>query len=74
VWTADTLDWSTPGVDAIVNAALSGATDQGIILMHDGGGNRAQTVAALDQIIPALLAQGYELVTIDQLTTVPHEL
>jgi peptidoglycan/xylan/chitin deacetylase (PgdA/CDA1 family) len=74
VWTADTLDWSTPGVDAIVNAALSGATDQGIILMHDGGGNRAQTVAALDQIIPALLAQGYELVTIDQLTIVPHEL
>jgi peptidoglycan/xylan/chitin deacetylase (PgdA/CDA1 family) len=74
VWTADTVDWSRPGIDAIVNAALSGATDQGIILMHDGGGNRSQTVAALEQIIPALLAQGYELVTIDQLATVPHEL
>lgn len=66
-WTADTSDWKTPGVDAIVNAAVKGARPGAIILMHDGGGDRSQTVAALPKIITALRAQGYSFVTVDEL-------
>jgi peptidoglycan/xylan/chitin deacetylase (PgdA/CDA1 family) len=71
LWTVDTNDWAEPGTNAIIQAALSGATDQGIILMHDAGGNRSQTVAALDDIIVGLQAAGYELVTLNQITTLP---
>ena len=56
---------------AIVQAALQGATDGGVILMHDGGGNRSQTVAALDNIIVGLQAQGYKLVTLNNIPVLP---
>ncbi|MDX2156486.1 MAG: polysaccharide deacetylase family protein [Hyphomicrobiaceae bacterium] len=74
LWTVDTNDWAMPGVNAIVQSVLAGATDQGVVLMHDGGGNRSQTVSALSQIIPGLQSMGYELVTLDQLTTLPTTL
>lgn len=71
LWTVDTNDWMMPGVAAIVQSVLRGAEDGGVILMHDGGGARAQTVAALNTIIPTLQAQGYDLVTLDQLKSLP---
>jgi peptidoglycan/xylan/chitin deacetylase (PgdA/CDA1 family) len=71
LWTADTNDWQQNGVASIVNAALSQATDNGVILMHDGGGDRSQTVDALDDIIIGLRGQGYEMVTVDQLDWLP---
>jgi peptidoglycan/xylan/chitin deacetylase (PgdA/CDA1 family) len=71
LWTVDTNDWQMGGVDGIVQAALNGATDGGIILMHDGGGDRSQTVNALDDIIVGLHGQGYEFVTIDQILNLP---
>ena len=71
VWTADTNDWQELGVNSIIDAALSQATDQGVILMHDGGGDRSQTVAALDDIILGSRAEGYELVTLNQLDSLP---
>lgn len=71
LWTVDTNDWAMPGIASIVNSVINGAEDGGVILMHDGGGNRAQTVAALHTIIPALQAQGYDLVTLDQLKALP---
>jgi chitin deacetylase len=67
LWTVDTSDYRRPGVAAIVHSAVSGARPGAIILMHDGGGNRSQTVAALPRIINALRARGYRLVTVPRL-------
>ena len=69
LWDVDTLDWSRPGVDAIVNAALSQAQSGSIILMHDGGGDRSQTLAALPQIIRGLRQRGFRMVTVPRLLT-----
>jgi peptidoglycan/xylan/chitin deacetylase (PgdA/CDA1 family) len=67
LWTVDTSDYRRPGVNAIVHRALSGIRPGAIILLHDAGGNRSQTVAALPRIIAALRARGYTLVTVPQL-------
>jgi peptidoglycan-N-acetylglucosamine deacetylase len=67
LWTVDTSDYARPGVTRIVYTAVSGARPGAIILMHDGGGNRSETVAALPRIIAAIRRHGYRLVTISQL-------
>ncbi len=67
IWSADSVDWSRPGTEKIVSRILSQATPGGISLMHDGGGNRSQSVAALPLIIQGLKARGYTLVTIPEL-------
>ncbi len=67
LWTVDTSDYARPGVERIVYVALSGARPGAIILMHDGGGGRAETVAALPRIIAGLRRRGYRLVTVGQL-------
>ncbi len=67
LWTVDTSDYQSPGVKAIVDSAVRGARRGAIILMHDAGGNRAQTVAALPIIIRDLRRRGYRLVTIPRL-------
>jgi peptidoglycan/xylan/chitin deacetylase (PgdA/CDA1 family) len=67
LWSVDTDDYQLPGVRAIVDRAVNGAKPGAIILLHDAGGNRAQTVAALPQIIKRLRARGYKLVTIPRL-------
>ncbi|MDP9795682.1 peptidoglycan/xylan/chitin deacetylase (PgdA/CDA1 family) [Catenuloplanes nepalensis] len=58
-WTVDPRDWSRPGTDAIVAAVLAQLRPGGIVLMHDGGGDRSQTVAALATLIPRLRADGW---------------
>ncbi len=67
IWNQDSLDWSLPGVEVIVEDALSGVQPGSIILMHDGGGDRSQDLEALPQIIERLQADGYTLVTISEL-------
>jgi peptidoglycan-N-acetylglucosamine deacetylase len=67
LWSADTGDYLQPGVSTIVQRALAGAQPGAILLMHDGGGNRSQTVAALPQIITQLRSRGYRLVTVPEL-------
>jgi len=67
LWDVDTFDWSRPGADAIVSNVLSNVKPGSIILMHDGGGDRTQTVAALPRIISGLRARGYRLVTVPRL-------
>ncbi|MBC7461368.1 MAG: polysaccharide deacetylase family protein [Thermoleophilia bacterium] len=67
LWGVDTVDWSRPGVDNIVSRAVNGARAGSVILMHDGGGNRQQTAAALDRVIVGLQARGFELVTVPEL-------
>ncbi|GAA2859848.1 hypothetical protein Acy02nite_55960 [Actinoplanes cyaneus] len=61
-WTVDTRDWSRPGAKTIENRAVTGTRPGAVILMHDGGGNRSQTVAALDDVIRRLKAKGYTFV------------
>jgi len=65
----DPKDWSRPGINNIVDNAVNSATagDGNVILMHDGGGNRDQTLAALPIIIEKLRSQGFEFVTISSL-------
>ena len=67
LWDGSAADWNLPGVYAIVNRILSYARDGAILLLHDGGGNRAQTVAALPIIIATLKSRGFKFVTIQQL-------
>ncbi|NGO70661.1 polysaccharide deacetylase family protein [Streptomyces boncukensis] len=63
-WAVDTRDWARPGVDGIVHAVMSGADTAPIVLHHDGGGDRSQTVEALDQYLPQLLGAGYTFTTL----------
>jgi peptidoglycan-N-acetylglucosamine deacetylase len=67
LWSVDTKDYRFPGVRRIVYTALSGARAGAIILMHDGGGPRDQTVEALPRIIRGLQRRGFHLVTVTQL-------
>jgi peptidoglycan/xylan/chitin deacetylase (PgdA/CDA1 family) len=67
LWTIDTDDYLRPGVRVIVHRALAGARPGAIILLHDGGGNRSQTIKALPLIVRALRKRGYELVTVPRL-------
>jgi peptidoglycan-N-acetylglucosamine deacetylase len=67
LWTVDTSDYRRPGIQAIVDSVVSGARPGAIILMHDGGGDRAQTAAALPRIIATLRARGYRFVTVPKL-------
>jgi hypothetical protein len=65
MWTADSRDFLQPGVGAIVVNSLRGADGAGmIVLLHDGGGARHQTVAALPIIIQSYAARGYEFVSL----------
>jgi peptidoglycan/xylan/chitin deacetylase (PgdA/CDA1 family) len=67
LWSADTGDYEKPGVPVIVQRALEAAKPGAIILLHDGGGNRAETVAALPAIIKGIRARGLRLVTVPQM-------
>ncbi len=67
LWSVDTNDYSRPGVETIVQRALAGAHPGAIILLHDGGGDRSQTIAALPLIIRGLQARGLHIVTVPQL-------
>ena len=67
LWSADTSDYLRPGVSKIIYTAVSGAQPGAIILMHDGGGDRSQTVAALPRIIDRIRQRGFRLVTVSQL-------
>jgi cellulose synthase/poly-beta-1,6-N-acetylglucosamine synthase-like glycosyltransferase/peptidoglycan/xylan/chitin deacetylase (PgdA/CDA1 family) len=60
----DTKDWARPGVAHIVAAAMPPGRRGVIIMFHDGGGDRAQTVAALPAIITQLRARGYRFTTV----------
>jgi peptidoglycan/xylan/chitin deacetylase (PgdA/CDA1 family) len=67
LWSTDTGDYARPGVRTIVQRALAGAHPGAIILMHDAGGNREETIAALPAIVRGLRARGLHPVTVPQL-------
>jgi cellulose synthase/poly-beta-1,6-N-acetylglucosamine synthase-like glycosyltransferase/peptidoglycan/xylan/chitin deacetylase (PgdA/CDA1 family) len=62
----DTGDWRRPGAGAIARQIKPG-----IVMLHDSGGDRAQTVAALESAIPRLQAQGYRFVTVSEALGLP---
>ena len=66
-WHLDTFDWKSPGEKKIINTVLKGAKPGSVVLFHDGGGNRDQTVRALKKVLPELEQQGYKFVTISEL-------
>ena len=65
----DPNDWASPGVEAIINRTIDQAHDgQGhVVLLHDSGGNRRQTVEALPRLIDSLRSDGYEIVSLSKL-------
>jgi cellulose synthase/poly-beta-1,6-N-acetylglucosamine synthase-like glycosyltransferase/peptidoglycan/xylan/chitin deacetylase (PgdA/CDA1 family) len=63
----DAEDWRRPGVDEIVRNATPPGKRGGVILMHDGGGDRSETVAALKRLVPELRARGFKFVGLNSL-------
>jgi peptidoglycan-N-acetylglucosamine deacetylase len=67
LWNVDPSDYTQPGTSAIVHRVLAQVQPGSIIISHDGGGPRGQTLAAYPQIIASLRRRGYGIVTIPQL-------
>jgi cellulose synthase/poly-beta-1,6-N-acetylglucosamine synthase-like glycosyltransferase/peptidoglycan/xylan/chitin deacetylase (PgdA/CDA1 family) len=63
----DSKDWRRPGVEEIVRNASPPGNRGGVLLMHDGGGNRSETVAALERLVPELRARGFKFVGLNAL-------
>lgn len=64
MWHVDPADWRRPGAATISRKVLKGTRNGSVVLLHDGGGNRSQTVSALSTILPRLAAQGYRFETL----------
>jgi peptidoglycan/xylan/chitin deacetylase (PgdA/CDA1 family) len=60
-WTVDTLDWTIPGTRTIVHRVEDGAAPGVVVLSHDAGGDRTQSVRALKDYLPHLLDSGYHM-------------
>ena len=67
LWDVDTNDWRRPGAGVIASRVLSQVRPGSIILMHDGGGDRSQSVAATATILPTLKRRGYRVVSVETL-------
>lgn len=59
-WSVDPFDWRRPGAGVITDRVMAGTGPGGIVLLHDGGGDRSQTVGQLRELIQGLRAQGYQ--------------
>ncbi|MFL5833387.1 MAG: polysaccharide deacetylase family protein [Solirubrobacterales bacterium] len=66
-WDVDPRDWSNPGVGAIYANVVGHVRPGSIVVMHDGGGPRSETLAALPQIIDTLRGRGYRFATVTEL-------
>ncbi|MDQ1644223.1 MAG: hypothetical protein QOJ50_407 [Cryptosporangiaceae bacterium] len=62
----DSEDWARPGVKAIVHNAIPQDGHGGIVLMHDAGGNRSETVEALEKYLPEMQRRGFKFVTVSE--------
>lgn len=66
-WHQDPRDWTNPGAERIARHVIKNVKNGDIILLHDAGGSRMQTVSALKMILPALKEKGYDIVTVNDL-------
>ncbi|MFI1397849.1 bifunctional polysaccharide deacetylase/glycosyltransferase family 2 protein [Streptomyces sp. NPDC020681] len=67
----DSEDWKRPGVAAIIERATPKGTRGSIVLMHDSGGDRSQTVAALDRFLPQMKERGYRFTNLTEALDAP---
>lgn len=67
LWDVDPADWTNPGSGAIYSRVVGAVAPGSIVLMHDGGGNRAGTLAALPRIVETLRGRGYRFATVTEL-------
>lgn len=67
LWSIDSQDWRHSSASTIARTVVRQTHPGGIILMHDGGGNRSSTVGALKILIPQLKQKGYKFVTVPEL-------
>ena len=66
-WTIDPVDWRRPGTDTIRDRVVTRAHPGAVVLLHDAGGNRNQTVNATCEIIRELKEEGYSFLTVEEL-------
>ena len=66
-WDVDPRDWARPGAGAIYSTVVANAHPGAIILQHDGGGDRSETLGALPREIQTLRSRGYQFETVTQL-------
>ncbi|HEU4946805.1 MAG TPA: bifunctional polysaccharide deacetylase/glycosyltransferase family 2 protein [Kribbella sp.] len=70
--TQDSEDWRRPGTSKVIaNATPRGKAGQ-VLLMHDAGGDRTQTLAALKKLIPTMKARGFRFATVSAATSIPE--
>jgi len=67
----DGRDWTRPGTEEILRATSPKGDTGGIVLLHDAGGDRSETVAALTRLIPRLRARGFRFVRASELAGIP---
>ncbi|MER6114641.1 polysaccharide deacetylase family protein [Streptomyces sp. NPDC001743] len=58
-WRLAIGDWEPPGADELIRRIEEGITPGSVVLLHDGGGDRSQTVAAVDRVVPELRFRGW---------------
>ncbi|WP_051217235.1 polysaccharide deacetylase family protein [Paenibacillus assamensis] len=75
LWSRDMYvrDWEYPGADAIFDRVLENMKNGSIVLLHDGGGEREQTVEAVKRLFPILLNEGYKFVTVSELIEISEQ-
>ena len=73
IWTIDTLDWKYRKTSSVLSRALKPARDGSVVLMHDGGGPRGATAAAVPTIIKRLRAKGFDFVTLDEMLALGYK-
>jgi peptidoglycan-N-acetylglucosamine deacetylase len=64
-WSVEAQDWDRPGIEVIEARIIDGLDDAAIVLLHDAGGDRSQTAAALPRIIDVIRARGLRPVSLD---------
>jgi peptidoglycan/xylan/chitin deacetylase (PgdA/CDA1 family) len=67
LWSVDSRDWQLPGTKAIVRRVLANVRPGAIVLMHDGGGDRQETLRALPAILRALKRRHLQVVTLSRM-------
>ncbi|GAA2479688.1 bifunctional polysaccharide deacetylase/glycosyltransferase family 2 protein [Streptomyces gobitricini] len=67
----DSEDWKRPGADAIIKRSTPKGTQGAIVLMHDSGGDRSQTVEALDRFLPQMQKRGYDFTVLTEALGAP---
>ena len=64
MWSVDSLDWKKPPWQSLVTRLVPSVRDRDVLLFHDGGGDRTQTILALPWIIQGLRDRGFQFITV----------